>query len=547
MIIGKKTLVTNNFWSCKLACLVSLLLLLQSCAATKAQPVKTYNLVTDFGAVGDNRTNNYAAFQHAAATLSGKRNILLQIPQGQYYIADYKVEGGPKKNNISDVIFRNITGFRIEGNNSLVRVNGNFKRSADYKNSGVSFDYAYNNTVSPFTFTNCNQTSLNDITVEGGVQQMTKDPHVVEGFCYGVMIQDIKPGDVSSNVSFNNIHVNYFATDGLFIRSSGKNIRVNNSSFMHNARQGCSIVKGKDITINRSVFDSTGYTGKYGSHSPAAGVDIENEYSIADLTGVKISNSVFRHNFGFQFVSTAASGTVMLDSCFFRDNTGGYSNGFNGVGIYSYNSGMTNSILFGMIQLETAHETYQGTQPLLYKNNIIYSGQSAILSSDFNSKADITDNLLLMLPNAVPGQFFPHIRNSNANFTRNLIVLHADKMLTHKNQFTGLVQNVKNANDNFWFINNNKSATAKAVKQTKDFYFVSYDGVKNLGNQFFPENEKIASARDPKSKMLSINKTDELLGSSLFREFNQQSYNATFLAQADLIRKSMAMIAGPLK
>ena len=105
-----------------------------------------------------------------------------------------------------------------------------------------------------------------------------------------------------------------------------------------------------------------------------------------------------------------------------------------------------------MFQVETANETYRGTVPLKIENNIIYSGLSGLLSSDYNTPVNISGNILVMLPNPTANQYFPFIRNSNAQFSNNMIITHPDKMLTHNNQFTGLLQSVKKADDNFWFV-----------------------------------------------------------------------------------------------
>ena len=86
-----------------------------------AQKTKTYNLVTDFGAKPDDKTDCYPAFVKAAAALSKAGGGSLIIPKGKYYIGSYKIAGGPQKNTITDIIFKNCTGLTIEGNNSVDR------------------------------------------------------------------------------------------------------------------------------------------------------------------------------------------------------------------------------------------------------------------------------------------------------------------------------------------------------------------------------------------------------------------------------------------
>ena len=504
-----------------------------------AQTFRQYDLVKDFGAVANDKFNNYKAFQKAAAFFSGKKNVVLNIPTGKYYISDYKVSGGIKKNSITDVIFKNISGFTIKGNNSTIRVNGNFKRSADTKIAGLPFDYSYSNTVCPFLFENCSNVLLNNIIVLGGVQQMTRDAGVVEGACYGIMIADNRSMKPSYNIVFENIVVKYFATDGLYINCLGKIVKVNNSKFLNNGRQGISIVGGVDITISNSSMDSTGYTGRYGNHSPSAGIDVENENSFEELDNIKIVKCNLRGNIGFQFVSTANSGKVSLDSCFIVDNGKGYGNGFNGIGLYSKNSSISNCVLFGMMQLETANENYRGDVPLQIKNNIIYSGVCALLSSDYNTPMNITGNILIMLPKPIAGQFFPYIRNGNAVFNKNLIITHLDRLASHKNEYTALMQFVKNAENNFWFTNRSVNANGKTIAANEDFYGVSYDGTKLIGKQFYPDFKSIRSRQIKEDRLLNSTQTDQLFRKKFLTDFKQTSLNLAYLKEATAVRKLM--------
>ena len=55
-----------------------------------AQKIKTYDLVKDFKAVPDDRTDNYLAFAKAAETTSDAGAWQLNIPKDNHYIAAYK-------------------------------------------------------------------------------------------------------------------------------------------------------------------------------------------------------------------------------------------------------------------------------------------------------------------------------------------------------------------------------------------------------------------------------------------------------------------------
>lgn len=512
------------------------------CSTGKAGEKSSYDFVQDFGGVADGKTNNYAAFMKAAQFLSHKKNLSLNFPTGIYYIKDYKISAGKYKNDISDIIFMGMDHVTINGNGSSILINGNFKRSADYTLPGVPYLYAYNNTVSPFTFTNCKNLVLKNFILDGGVLQMSRDSNVVEGFNYGIAITDYLPAHESKNIIIDSIQVSHFATDGFIIRSNGKNIKVTNSVFKNNARQGLSIIKGKDIFIQHCNFDSTGFTGNYTGHSPQAGIDVENEYTIDELMNINITRCNFRHNNGFQFVSSSASGKVLLDSCFIADKSNGYEYGYNGVGIYSKNSGIQNSIVFGMLQVETGGEPYRGDVPILIKNNIIYSGFSGAISTDYNNPVEIAGNIFIMLPNPHPNPYFPFIRNQNATFHDNLIILHPDKLKTHASNFTSLLQNVRSASRNFWLVYGNSMSGSKLSSPASRYYKISTDNSRDIGTQYIPEawlGKAIVHAVG-----LPAYSIDKLLNHPFITQYKMVTWNGGVLLQADSVRKEMKKISG---
>lgn len=515
--------------------LICLALFFMGCK-TVAQTKTVYNLVTDFGAVGDNRTNNYGAFKRAAATLSGSKNKQLLIPKGIYYIADYKIHGGSRQNNITNILFSDVKGLSIQGNGSTIRLNGKFKRSADYKQSGVTYDYAYNNTVCPLAFANSKAVKIENLQLLGGANEMEKTEGVVEGNCYGIMLLDLK-GQESEDFTINNVHLKYFATDGLYIAARGKNIKITNSSSHNNGRQGLSIVKGRNVLVSNSQFDSTGFTGKYGSHSPAAGIDVENEGEPEQLDNISIVNCSFRHNQGFQLVSTATSGKVAVDSCYFEDRLKGYGTGFNSVGLYSRNSGISNSIIYGMLQLETAHETYRGSEPIYIRNNIIYSGSGGLLSSDYNTPITITGNIIIMLPKPLANQFFPFVRNTNAEFSSNVIITHEEKFKVQQSRITGLMQGVKKTDNNVWLLAAGvDKKLSRSPKPDPGYYTIAYDGTKTVGRQYYPNNIKNSMARSAEKNFLDDNLIEQIFQKGIFTKYNQYKYDKSLISDAAAIR-----------
>ena len=509
-----------------------------------AQKNRVYNLVTDFGAIADNKTDNYNAFLKAAATLSKAGSGTLIIPRGNYYIAAYKIHGGANKNNITDIIFKNCNGLIVEGNNSVLRINGNFSRNRDYKLDGIPYNYAFSNTVCLFKITNCKNVLLRNFTVYGEADKMKRQPGVVEGENYGVYIADDNPGDTSSGIMMQHITAHHFAADGFLIKSNGKDIVMNKCTSNNNARQGLSIVKGNNIKCLNSTFDSTGFTGVYSWHAPGAGIDVENEFGPGKLNNVLIQNCSLRGNKGFQIVTTLPSDTVVVDSCFISDLTAGYSDGLNGVGIYSYNSSVTNCTIFATIQIDIADQIYKGPSIQYFSKNLIYSGYRGIISADFSRPAVVTDNIFIMLPKPKLDTYFPYLQNGSLRFNRNIVVVHADRIKKEPNQVTALVQLALEASDDFWLMNGYD--IAKDKRQT-NYYYPALNETKLLRNHFFPPNKKIVDFIFPQKKFLTAAQAETILKAELFTAYKQTGFNKKYLLQANIVKQYTAAIVAGVK
>lgn len=509
-----------------------------------SQKMKVYDLVKDFNAVPDDKTDNYQAFAKAAETLSRAGGGQLNIPEGKYYIAAYKAKDRNKILQVTDITFTNCKNLTITGNNSTIRVNGKFTRTKDYQLQGLSYHYSYNNTVCPFKFTNCKNVLLKDVTLYGEVDKMKKENGVVEGQSYGIAINDAAGTDESSHIVLQNITAHHFAADGFLIQSNGKDIVMDSCRSYNNARQGLSIVKGKQIKIFNSVFDSTANTGAYGWHAPGAGIDIENEFGPGKLSDVVIKNCTFRHNKGFQIVTTMASDRVLIDSCFIEDLSSGYADALNGIGMYSLNSTLSNCILFASIQVDLSDQIYRGTAVQEIKNNIIYSGNRGIVSADFARPVNITGNILVMLPNPKLDTYFPYIQNHNAVFNDNIIVVHADRVKKDPNQVTALMQNCKEAKNNFWLVN----GYDMPVDKQKDYFFMpAVNNVKNIGNQFFMDRAVVARSSFKEKKIITVAQVNKILSYKLFTAYKQSAYNKNYMAEASAVCKYTGQIAAAAK
>jgi hypothetical protein len=521
-----------------------LLLFMLSCKQQplSAQTTRIYDLVKDFKAVPDDRTDNYQAFVKAAETLSRAGGGQLNIPNGKYYIAAYK---GNKNYPAGDIIFRNCNNLTIIGNNSVIRINGNFTRTKDYKIPGYDHFYSSKNTVCPIKLMNCKNVLLKDLVLYGEVNRMKKES-VAEGESYGVVISDDEPNQVSSKIFLQNITSRYFAADGFLIKSNGRDITLNKCNAYNNARQGLSIVKGRDIKVLNSNFDSTGKTGSYGWHAPGAGIDVENEFGKNALENVLIRNCNLRGNNGFQIVTTLSAENVVVDSCFISDNTRGYSDALNGVGIYSLNSTLSNSIVFASIQVDIAdYSSYKGPAVQQITRNIIYSGNRGIVSADFGRPVNVTDNIFVMLPKPDMGTYFPYIQNSNCVFNRNIVVVHADRVMTNPtNQVTALVQWAKEAKEDFWLVN---GYNMPLEKQRSYYFMPATNQAKIVNDHFFGVNDISGRYEFNKTHGLTHTQVRKILDTELFTAYRQTYLDKKYIVQANTVRSYARSIVAAAK
>ncbi|MEO7049021.1 MAG: hypothetical protein ABI091_27200, partial [Ferruginibacter sp.] len=289
-----------------------------------------------------------------------------------------------------------------------------------------------------------------------------------------------------------------------------------------------------NIKCYNSSFDSTGQTGTYGWHAPGAGIDVENEFGRGDLTDVQVRNCSFRGNRGFQIVTTLAADSVNIDSCFISDATAGYSNALNGVGMYSTNSTLYNSIIFGGIQIDISDQIYTGPLTQQISKNIIYSGDRAIVSADYGRPVNINDNIFVMLPKPSLNNYFIYIQNKNCRFNRNIVVEHADRLKKAPNLVTALVQNCIEAIEDFWLVN---GYDIPVEKQKSFYYLTATNGTQNVKDHYFGASDVVARYDYKKTHFLPTSQVNTILNNSLFTSYNQSSFNAKFLLQANTLRK----------
>lgn len=257
-----------------------------NCQKTVTRDIKS------FGAKGDGKTNDHAAFQKAAEFFNKRGgNGKLVISKGVYLVGqqiETKGVSGRFNWEGQDVMyFTKVNNFTIEGlSGSTVKYAPNLRFGSFNPQTGkarteggyfvnpqyaaslghcIFIDQSKNITIKGIELNGNNE----NIRVGGyygdvGIQL----PH------YGIFIQN------SKSVTVSNVFLHHFALDGICvanIASTTKDkIQILNSRFDYNSRQGLSWIGGNDLYVYKSKFSHTGKTKI--SSPPGAGVDIEAEY-----------------------------------------------------------------------------------------------------------------------------------------------------------------------------------------------------------------------------------------------------------------------------
>jgi hypothetical protein len=292
--------------SAALACLSVSLLSILGCNENSAEPkteapAKVLN-VKDFGAKGDGRSDDYDALQAAASALCHTPNATLLFPEGTYRIARYRVEGGPKENQVQNIRYVGCNGNTISGVKATIEVEGGFRRRADKRQDRSLLSYA--DSVVPFEIVRSSGFRIVGFQLVGNVDKMSRDPDVALGGAAGILTMKCR------DYFIEDLTVRGFGGDGIRLgedsQSADQGVHLVNVTSTHNARQGLMIVNVRGAEIMNSMFSENGRTGAYGSYPPAAGVAIE---PVANASGHDPSGDItfercrFEENLGPQFLA----------------------------------------------------------------------------------------------------------------------------------------------------------------------------------------------------------------------------------------------------
>ncbi|MDB5197809.1 MAG: hypothetical protein JWP88_2180 [Flaviaesturariibacter sp.] len=200
-------------------------------------------------------------------TIAGEKDAMLRFKRGLYFGAFDSLTGKP--------VSHNSNSFKGHRNGAFIGNCLYIGRSAGVRVSNLQLD------------------GNNDAFILGGADT-DGDRQLAH---YGIYIQD------SRNVNIESIRAHHFGLDGICIANSNTpipdSILLRRCQFDSNARQGLSWIGGNNLNAQDCHFDGTGQ-GRFRS-APSAGVDIEGEEG-AIANGV-FESCTFIHNKRFGLVA----------------------------------------------------------------------------------------------------------------------------------------------------------------------------------------------------------------------------------------------------
>ncbi|MEO8762636.1 MAG: right-handed parallel beta-helix repeat-containing protein [Ginsengibacter sp.] len=312
--------------------LTGLLLVLFFTAKSQEYVVKNIHV---FGAKGDGKTNDQAAFKAAADFFNARGgNGRLVIPKGTYIVGKQVYSGGQLNKPVymgEDVLdFSNVKNVSIAGKaGAIIKYQDSLRLGAFTPETGKAYDHGNNYFVNPayvavigncISFENCSGITISNISLDGNNQ------NIILGGIYGDVGRQIPHNGVKilncKSISVDQLNIHHFGLDGMIISNKqsadSDKILITNSTFEYNSRQGLSWVGGNQLYVKNCKFNHTG-KGKFSS-PPGAGVDIEAEVGL--VRNGYFENCEFIDNTGNGMVADSGnSGDCFFTGCTFWGTT----------------------------------------------------------------------------------------------------------------------------------------------------------------------------------------------------------------------------------
>ena len=319
--------------------LILFLFIVSLCSDTTENKRVSYEKksIKEFGARGDGKTNDQAAFEKAATYFKERKgNGKLIIPKGVYIVGVQDNYSKTQSNaftgkNVLDL--KDCSDFTLEGRGAVIKYADSLKFGAFDPTTGKSFsssaavftEYKFAAFIGyPINLKNCKNIFIRGIEIDGNQKGMILGGKFGDhGFQLphdGIFI------DNCTNVSIDKVNIHHMGRDGIQIvnltpqgkSTPDQHITITNSVFEYNARQGLSWTGGSGLKVKNSKFNHTG-RGRFVS-APAAGVDIEAERGII-TNGIFESCEFFDNNACGLVADSGPSSDMQFNNCTFWGTT----------------------------------------------------------------------------------------------------------------------------------------------------------------------------------------------------------------------------------
>ncbi|MCC3151639.1 right-handed parallel beta-helix repeat-containing protein [Hymenobacter sp. BT770] len=316
-------------WCLRVACLAGLLAGSPAAFGLATPPVLRKDLKKDFGAVGDGKTNDQAAFEKAAAFFNGRAqtpagatgSAELRIPKGVYLVGRQD-SAGKGADLLRLVGCRNLTVVGDDSATTEIRYAqglryGSFdpvSRKPYEAPSAYFVDHNYSATGGTcVVLQGCDNISIRNLNLNGSSSSLVVGGHWgdtgIQLPADGIFVSD------SRNIKLSQLALHHFGRDGIQVLNhlaksiddpNREGIVLENSTCNYNGRQGLSLTGVNGFRAVNCSFSHTGRivpasTGKPLFSNPGAGVDVEPQDGF--VTNVSLENCRFVDNAGQAIVS----------------------------------------------------------------------------------------------------------------------------------------------------------------------------------------------------------------------------------------------------
>jgi hypothetical protein len=312
--------------------LLLLVLLVPGLQAYALHPAPLTRDIKSFGAKGDGKTNDHAAFERAAAFFNerGGHGRLI-ISKGTYLVGRQTFgegqKGQPAYRGDHVLAFKGVENLTIRGEKgSIIRYTDGLRFGAFDPQTGEPYTHPKKYFVQwshagfighCILIESSRQVRIEGLEIDGNNEALLLGGHYGDTGRqlphYGIFIKN------SRQVVVDRMNIHHTALDGIcvsnaFADEEDDGIEIRNSHFEYNGRQGFSWIGGKGLRVVNSAFNHSGRAGV--RSAPGAGVDIEAE--VAPIRKGYFENCSFINNTGCGLVADSGdSGDVTLKNSTF--------------------------------------------------------------------------------------------------------------------------------------------------------------------------------------------------------------------------------------